>query len=274
MLKNIYLKWLISTKNIIALIGLAFINDVIINKMFNVYMQTNQPFCILESGIMLSNSGLIVMMLSVIFILLMSDFPDASAAFYFQQIRAGRKEWFFKQIIFSVLSVITYLTIMFGFVMIRTQGISYVANGWSLNVTDYGKEQGLISYVPLQLFNQMTPLKAFVFSMCILFLYLNLINSIQLFGFAYGKKKSALVFNIIMLVVGVCASFFKSNLMWFLPFSHSILWLHYDKYMKTSDIGTYGSAIFLLVLTIILNVAAYRHFVNSDIDQMKEEMIL
>lgn len=56
MLRIIYNQWLLNTKNVVILIEFALINSNIINKMNEVYNQSGQPFGILESGIMLSNS--------------------------------------------------------------------------------------------------------------------------------------------------------------------------------------------------------------------------
>lgn len=271
MLMYIYRKWLLNTKNVVALIGLAFINSIIVNKMYTVYEQSGQPFCIWESGIMTLNSGLIVVVLSVIFVMLMSNYPDTASDFYYCEIRTGRKCWYWCQMLFSVLGIITYMAVVLGFSAVRTEKISFAANGWSLNISNYGQKYALTSYIPLQLFNQMPPIKAYILSCILLFSYLFFIMSVQMFGFVLGKKKQALIINIIFLVAGVCASFFKSKIMFIFPFCHSVLWLHYDKYFKKSDWGTYCSIAILLLTGILIFGLSYRLFLRADIDKMKEE---
>ncbi|WP_455719533.1 hypothetical protein [Agathobacter sp.] len=273
MLRIIYNQWLLNTKNVVILIEFALINSNIINKMNEVYNQSGQPFGILESGIMLSNSGLVVVMLSVIFIMTMSDYPNASEDFYYHEIRTGRKQWYRSQVLFAILGTITYMIAIFGFAIIMVEKISFVANGWSTNITSYGQKYGLLSYIPLQLFNQMRPVKAYVLSSILIFTYLMFIMAIQMLGFVFGKKKQALISNILILIVGVCMSFFKNNIMWLFPFANSILWLHYDKYFKTTDLKVYGSIILYIFAIVVIYIFSYRHFMKEDIDRMKEEIV-
>ena len=173
--------------------------------------------------------------------------------------------------LFSVLGILTYMIVVLGFAVVRTEKISFAANGWSLNISNYGQKYALTSYLPLQLFNQMPPVKAYILSCILLFSYLFFIMSVQMLGFVLGKKKQALIINIIFLVAGVCASFFKSKIMFIFPFCHSVLWLHYDKYFKRSDLGTYCSIAVLLLAGILIFGLSYRLFLKEDIDKMKEE---
>lgn len=270
MLNYLYVKWVLNSKNIVVLALLVFIKKIIIDKLTEVYTSTNQPFCVFESGIMVSNSGLIVLLLSIFFVVIMSGYPSSDSNLYYQMIRCGRKRWFLAQMEFAVLAIFSYVILIFGFTFLMTQNISYLANGWSLNISDYAEQMGLIGYIPIQLFNQMPPVKAFVWSILLLVIYFYFLLGFQMAGFVAGKRKIVGIIQIIILFVGMWLIFLRNKMMWFFPQSHSILWIHFDKYFKQTNFSPLFSFMILFVGGTIFYIFSYIRIKREDIDIMRE----
>ncbi|MCR5677066.1 MAG: hypothetical protein K6G13_03440 [Agathobacter sp.] len=269
MLKYLYTKWILNTKNLVIVVLLVFAKKIIVDKVYNVYAMTAEPFCIFEPLIMIMNSGLIVLLLSLFFIFMMSEYPVSDSSLYYQLIRSGRKKWFYAQIYFAIVAIITYLVIVFGYTILATQSICFLADGWSLNISDYSYEMGLISYVPIELFNQMPPVKAFIWSLVLFLTYLYFLLGMQMIGFAYGKKSVVDCIQMILLFAGIASLFIRNELTWLFPVSHSILFIHFTKYYKAALFSPYLSFVLLFGFGTLLYVMSYIRMKKTNVDDLK-----
>lgn len=270
MLNYLYSKWILNSKNVIVIVLMALINSIVITKLYNVYARTNEPFSVYESGIVVLNAGLFLFFITIVFVIIMSDYPSADSNLYFLILRCGRKKWFISQMLFSFLAIMTYIGVVFAFVLIRMAPLVFVANGWSLNISDYGKQMGLLQYIPFQLYNQMPPLQALVFSIVLLWAYLQMLLGFQMLGFSCGSKKIFSVIQMVILAVGIGMVFLDIQLKWYFPQAHSILCTHYQKYFKRYYFNPYLSLALLIIVGIAFHVLAYLKFMRTDVDRLKE----
>lgn len=269
-MRYIFKKWLFNTKNLVIIVLGVFVNKIIIAKIYSAFEKTGQPFCIIESGMAVSNSGLIVLLLSIFFVMIMSDYPIADASLLYQLIRCGREKWFIAQIKFAIVAISLYLILVLGFCLVSTADISFIANGWSMNISNYSTQVGLSEFIPLQLCNQMRPYKAYFISIVLLFCYFYFLLGIQMLGFSLGKKTLFGVLQMGILFGGMCFVFFRKKIMWLFPLSHSILWIHYDKYFRKVVFPIWGSLLFFIVLGTVSYSIAYMRIRSCSLDSFRE----
>lgn len=273
MLNYLYKKWLLNSQNIVILVLIVFIKRIIIDKVYDVYAITNSPFCIFEPPIMVMNSGLIVLLLSIFFIFIMSDYPSSDSNLYYQMIRSGRRRWFFAQAGFGLLAIVTYIGFIMLFLIVCTQQLCFVANGWSLNISNFADRTHLESYIQVELFNQMPPVKAFVLSLLLLFGYFYLLLGIQIAGFSFGKQRQTGYLQFIILFSGMCLVFFKNKFMWLLPQAHSILFIHFSKYFKKPIFPPDISIILFFAIGTVLYIISYINIMHRNIDSFRENIL-
>lgn len=125
--------------------------------------------------------------------------------------------------------------------------------------------------VPLNLYYQMPPYRAFAESYLLLFLFLLLCSSVMLFASLYGRK--VLGFWIVMLSIaaGIVLCSVKTKWMWLFPVSHSILWIHFQDYYRQYVFPPILSLIVLLVLIVIVYAAVALAAKRIDIDRLRGE---
>ena len=268
-LRYTFFKWLLNTKNITVIVLLLFINNTIIRKMKEVYGIFAEPFCLVESGIALANSGLILSFVFLFFVLLVSDIPCIDDSVYSQIIRGGRKKWIIAQMMTAMIAVIMYNLLLFMFVLVSTSGISYFANGWSVNVSDFGEKTNMLSLLPLKLFNQMSPYKAFALSIVLLVLFEILYVNISILGAAYGKKRITLIIQLFLLIVGMCLINFRKKAMWCFTVAHSILSIHYDDYLRRPVMNPLVSIMIFVTMDIISGLLVFKQLAKVNIDMLK-----
>ena len=135
--KNEYVKWITNPKMIIIAVMFIFTYDFVIRELIVAAEKMGEKLQILEGFIGISNSQLLLMMLPVVFIGLMGDFPrmDANAMFYIH--RVGRVNWLLGQMIFAAMASGTYLLALLGFSTVTLLGKCSFHNAWSEITTKY-----------------------------------------------------------------------------------------------------------------------------------------
>lgn len=99
--KNEYVKWIRNPKMIILAVMLIFAYDYVILELTEAAGKMGEKLQVFEGFIGISNSQLLLMIIPIVFVGLMGDFPkvDGNAMFYIH--RAGKNNWLLGQILFA-----------------------------------------------------------------------------------------------------------------------------------------------------------------------------
>lgn len=155
-------------------------------------------------------------------VVIMADFPRVSGNTYFYLTRTGRINWIMGQIIFQIVSLLTYLLFVIISTLVQTVSFSFLINGWSLVVTESDKSSAMYDLIPMNLYNQMSPYEAFAISYLLLFMFLLSCSLAMLLASIYGKKTLTFWVVMISIAVGIVFCAVKSKWMWVFPVSNPI----------------------------------------------------
>lgn len=256
--KTEYVKWICDARMIILAVLVIFIYSFAIEPLLANAELMNEPLNILEPFIAVSNSWAILLIIPLVFLTLIADYPriDTNTVFYI--IRIGRLNWLLGQIIKLVFMAVSYLAVIFLGAVIPMLSKGFWYNGWSNVATGFVKmfpeKRGNfgVQLLPENLYNQISVFKAAVQSYLLVFAYLMIIG-LLLLAFSLIKRKTAgfvLCGAIISLGTAFCS--IKTSLMWTMPMGNSIIWLHYTKYFKEPVMSMSFSAAYLTVFVAVL----------------------
>lgn len=256
--KTEYVKWICDARMIILAVLVIFIYSFAIEPLLANAELMNEPLNILEPFIAVSNSWAILLIIPLVFLTLIADYPriDTNTVFYI--IRIGRLNWLLGQIIKLVFMAVSYLAVIFLGAVIPMLSKGFWYNGWSNVATGFVKmfpeKRGNfgVQLLPENLYNQISVFKAAVQSYLLVFAYMMIIG-LLLLAFSLIKRKTAgfvLCGAIISLGTAFCS--IKTSLMWTMPMGNSIIWLHYTKYFKEPVMSMGFSAIYLTAFIAVL----------------------
>lgn len=271
--KKEYVHWLINPKMIILFVLVVLIRENVVLPILTAAEQMNQPVNVLEPCIALANSGLILLLLPLVYLVLMVDFPYVDDNMYFLMPRMGRKNWIVGEILFQFFSLVTYLLFVTISTVVQVAKQAFWLNAWSLVTTDYDTQFAesqtfsMDSLLPLNLFYQMPPFKAFLASYALLFFSLFLWSGILLLATLYGKRLVGFWCVLVDIAVGIGICALRTQWMWLFPVSHSILWIHYQAYYREYVFSPWISVLLFAVVIVAVYVGIVRkaHRVNLDI---------
>ena len=253
-----YIKWILDARMIILGVLLIFIYNFAIEPLLQNSELMNEPLNVFEPFIAVSNSGTILLIIPLVFLTLIADFPKIDTNTVFYIIRVGRINWLIGQVIKLVMMAVSYLFVIFVGATVPMITRGFISNEWSLVATDFVRrfpeKSGNygVTLLPENLYNQLTILGAAVESYLLVFAYL-LILGLLLLSFSLIKKKTAgfvLCGAVISLGTAFCS--IKTSPMWTMPMANSIVWLHFTKYFRQPVVTMTFSIIYLVTFIAAL----------------------
>lgn len=272
-----YYRWLLNPKWFMLLLLVIPIRECIILPLLQASGQIDEPLNLLEPCIAMANSGLVVFLLPLGYMVLMMEFPHIDANMSWYVCRVGRKNWILGELLFEWLSVVSYLGFYMLTVILHVWQDSFWGNGWSFVITRYDvlytfdDKIELSEIVPLNLFYQMPPYKAFILSYILQALFLLLFARLLCLAALYAKRIYMIVGIIVSLALGIgfASSAFAGK--WLFFFEHAILWLHYQRLFRDYVFSPYISIAIFALLNLILAAAMLLRALSVSIDILWEE---
>ena len=280
MARSEYVKWLFNLRMVMVLTILIPTREMIIIPMSRAAQEMGQPLNAFETCIAAANSGVVLLLLPLIYLVLTASFPTADENMLFYIVRMGRKNWILWEMLFQLMSVLSYCLMVVVLIVVQTAGTSFWANGWSIAVTDFDKmDYALTGFhmgtlLPPNLFYQMPPYKALFLSYFLLALFLLFCSMAFLWGCLCGRKLLAFFLVIAQIVLGCGMCEVKHVLMWIFPFCHSVLTVHYQKYFRKYAFPPNISVLLFLSVLTILAVLCYRKAKKVNLDMIGGDVFL
>ena len=181
--------------------------------------------------------------------------------------------------LFQVLAAVTYSLLTVAITSAQVMGRSFFANGWSLVVTDYDERYGvewgarIEEILPPNLFFQMPPFRAFLFSYGLFTLFILLCGMAFVTGCMYQKRLLLFFFLVLHIAVGCILAVRRGTGMWLFPVNHAFLAAHYRRYYRRYVFPPGLSVVLLSAIWLLLAVLMYRKARKVSLDMIGGEVL-
>lgn len=108
-----FIKWVCDARMIILGVLLIFIYSFAIEPLKSNAKLMGEPLNILEPFIAIANSGAILLIIPLVFLTLIADFPKIDTNTVFYIMRVGRLNWLFGQLLKLIFMALSYLAVIF-----------------------------------------------------------------------------------------------------------------------------------------------------------------
>lgn len=256
-----YIKWITNPRVIIVPVLLVFMRILAVEPLLTRAAKLGADLERMEPFVAIGNSGMLVMLMPCVFLVLISDYPKVTGNTLFFLQRTGRFNWFAGQLVFLMMTILTYLGVVFGGSLLMTGGD--FTGRWSDVVTKYNANfpdeanSFTARLLPSNLYNQI-PLRVTVIqTLCILCAYLFLICLIIYFFKLKHVQTLGLLVAVFVIAAGVVTCSLKTDTMWLFPMANTIIWLHYDTILNAPKMPVWCSfAYFMIAIGVMLVLTA------------------
>ena len=123
-----YIEWITNPRMLMCVVLVVMVREIVLLPMRNLSMGMGQPINAMEPVIAVANSGVLLMLMPLVYLVIMADFPRVSGNTYFYLTRTGRINWIMGQIIFQIVSLLTYLLFVIISTLVQTVSFSFLIN--------------------------------------------------------------------------------------------------------------------------------------------------
>ena len=275
--KTEYIKWICDARMLILSVMIVFIYNFAIEPLLENSEIINMPLNIFEPFIAIANSGAILLIIPLVFLTLIADYPkiDTNTIFYIS--RVGRLNWLAGQILKLIFMAISFLVVIFicAVAPMLTKGV--LSNDWSDVATKFSalvpEKSGSfgVQLLPKNLYNQLPVYSAAIQSYLLIFAYLLILGLILLLFSLLKKKTAGFVICGAIISLGTALCSVKTSLMWAFPMANSIIWLHYTKYFREPVVSmefSIGYMLILIALLLTFSVIAIKRFNYDNVSEV------
>ncbi|MBQ4530950.1 MAG: hypothetical protein IJA36_10140 [Lachnospiraceae bacterium] len=274
--KTEYIKWICNGRMYLLLILWVFLNECVMEPLIARSEKMETPLNILEPFLAIGNSGIVVLILPLIYLTLISDFPKVDGNTIFLLPRVGKRNWFLGQVLFAIASFHTILILVLAGSILPVAHCSFIYNGWSLVTTEYElrfpEEAGSYASELLQknLYNQMPPWKAAILTYLFLGAYMLLLVLIMLLFQILKKKIFGFFCCGALITFGTAFCGIHADAKWLFPMAHSLIWVHYNDYERKMVMPIRYSVIYYAVWIAGLFIACVIGMRKINFDTIQE----
>lgn len=250
-------KWLRNPRMMIALMLVIVARTLAVEPLNTRTAESGLPMNIFEPMIAVGNSGMLVMLLPAVFLILMSDYPVLESNSLLYLSRTGKRAWFWGQILFAVMSILTYLGGIFLLVTLSALGNTEFSASWSEATRTFiarnpeKADSFLAELLPSNLYNQLTLPQAIFYTFTLLALYLFLLCMILLMFTMLKRRTIGVLSAYGVLLCGVITCAARLHSMWMFPMANSIIWLHYTEILRKPIYPILNSYLYLGVSSAV-----------------------
>lgn len=277
--KNEYVKWITNPKLIIFVVLIVFAYDYVILDLLEAADKMGVKLQIFEGFIGISNSRLLLMIIPIVFVGLMGDFPriDANAMFYIH--RVGKGNWLLGEMLFALMASVTYLAAILGFSVVSLAGSAYVTNSWSKVTTHYylfapnDYASNVANLTTGRLYNNLKPTSAMIHIVVVMLLFLFMISMILLAFFVCKARLFGVILACGVLCIGNVLAYIETGVRWLFPNAHAIMELHFDEIYRKPIMDMRVSYLYYILCIVVLTEIVFWFVDNYDftkIDELEE----
>lgn len=252
-----------STKIIILALFVIFINILIVEPLRAMSISTGYKLSAFEPYVAIGNSGMIVLILPILFLVIIADFPREGESLYFFNIRCSKRIWVLSQILYAIM--ISVILAFFVFVISLLLSLDFT--DWSMDyssavtkyVSMFPERAGeyVVELVPENLYNQMSLFQTLIHTTLLLISYLIMLSMLLLVFSLIKKKIIGIFMDCMLIVLGTIASAVRMRNMWLFPMPHTITWLHYTEYSSVPLLSIGWSYLYFGIINLLLMVLAF-----------------
>lgn len=249
-----YLGFLTSKRILFMLFAFIFLAEDVVGKMGNIAAEYGLPLGRLEPFILLFSYKTHVMLVPIIFVVMMSDFPSNEKSGYFTMSRISRTTWLFGEVIYAAMVGFSFILFLFFGSVAWVWNDSRFLTAWSPYMTklymDFPEIYALNNqlFIKTETLAQGEPLSVMLHSVSLMFLYLIFLALLLMLFKMLSLKRIGIFLTVSMTITGVALEHYNGIIKWFFPIVQSIYETHFHSYYAEAELPLYDSYLYFGVL--------------------------
>ena len=255
--RNEFVSLIHKPKLLLIIASIAFMIDSVAKPMKDLSIELRYQLNIAEPFIFITSKGLNIVIIPLIFIAILSDFPSAENSGYFSIIRNGRISWLVGETLFALISSVLYIIIIFLSVAIYCADNSFIGNVWSdYTLRTYIDYPDIFLYgttfLDTSVYTQGTPVDILFQTLALMIMYIFILVMLMLMFRIIGRKTFGIITAIGITFVGLPSYATSSPTRWIFPITHTAYNWHFNEFFAEPYCNMSTSYLYFAILISVL----------------------
>ncbi|MCM1228256.1 MAG: hypothetical protein NC320_12710 [Clostridium sp.] len=255
-MRNEFISLIHKPKLLLVIASVVFVIDSAAKPMKELSIELGYKLNIAEPFLFITSKGVNIVIIPLIFIAILSDFPSSENTNYFSMIRNGRMAWYWGEVLFSITTSILYIVILFLSTAIYCADNGFVGDYWSdYTLKTYKEYPDVFLYgtmfLDTSVYTQGTPIKILLQALILLILYIFILIQLMLFFKIIGKKSFGIISAIGLTFVGMPSYATTSKIRWLFPVTHTAYNWHFNEFFYEPYCRLSTSYIYFSILIVV-----------------------
>lgn len=233
-----FCRWMRHSRLIILGVMLVFIHVQVIKPLEECARLMEGRLSFAEPFTALGNSGILCLIIPLLFLALMAEFPQKDGIDLFYQIRCSKKIWICGQALFAAeagIFLVLFLTVSSGLMLLGNGEFrlefSYAVTHFTMVFPERSWDY-VTRLLPENLYQQMALADALFHTALLMLLYFFLLSMVLLLSALCNRKYFGILIDSFLIILGTVTTAAGTKLMWLLPMAHSLPMAHYKEYLS------------------------------------------
>lgn len=247
------------TRILMIVFFLVILYESVLSPMNALSVKTSMSLHFSEPFILMCTSDTNIILIPVVYLFILSGFPYCKKQ-YFQMIRTGKRQWFFGELSFIVVTSFALTLVIFLASMLFTAGQIEPYDSWSSFMTQmyfqYPEEyvNNSILFLYASTIAHGEPIDILIYTFSMMWANLVICGIGLLLGTIVGHRIIAFIVNIAVVLSGGICSKFAGSFKWIFPLTHMEYGEHFNYVFSEVYFPVWGSITYYLLLIAALIV--------------------
>lgn len=257
-----YRRFIFSKSFVILIFSIIFIMEEIVAKIKSLSLQTGVPAGKTEAFLLIMSHPEYAMLLPLVFIVILSNFPDSCSSRIYIMIRSDRVSWLLGELLYACLSGLTCMLVLLLTSILWMGKAGQFMNQWSDFMTVFFQmfpeeyTYNSAFFIQASTVAQGTPLRVLLQGLCLMLGNMICIALLLALFKMLGKKWVGLITAIMITIIGAAGCYYFGNLKWIFPMAHAIYGLHFVEFYAKPECYLWWSYLYYFIISMILLVSA------------------
>lgn len=253
-----YLSFITGKKCLLMFFAFIFLAEDIVGKMGDLSVETGVQLNKLEPFLLLFSYSAHAMIVVVMFIVLLSDFPANRSSGIFIIARNTRKGWLIGEWLYSIMVGVTFITLLFVGSVLWLGKTGVWSSQWSSYMTSFSQQfpeeytRNCQLFIEAGTVTQGKPMTVFVHTILLMLCYLFMMALVLSLFKILELKRMGLIVAIVITIIGAVAVELFGSAKWIFPMAHSIFGVHFIEFFREQECPLAYSYIYFGVINGVL----------------------
>lgn len=261
--KGEFRRFFLNSKLIILVFAIIFVCETLLVDICNLSAFSGMKLSFLEPYLMVSSLDTYSIVIPLVFLVLVAGFPSRESYNYFFMVRSSKVQWLIGEVLFLVVSAVSYMFVFMGSLLIYMYKHIEWTNSWSSYMLDFRASfpnefmMNSDFFLGADMMTHGSPVTIFFHSVALMTCLLVMLALLQITFSLLKKRFIGVLASIGITLLSGLLIYSNGSMKWLFPMTHTNIAVHFNGFQAAANFSIEMSYVYFGVCIAVLLVADF-----------------